>query len=425
MLRFAPTPTGDFLLGDLRIALLTYIVAKQRGEEFIVRFDDLDQTKGSDEQDNEILDILSLFNLTYSQVLHQTQHLRFYSAMALQLLHEKKAFSCFCSKEWLEKKRQEAQEAHKPYLYDDACRNLPAELVIDNENPFSVRVTRADKDIVVDDLLQNPLTFAADELDSFKIMNYDKTPTYNFAAAVDDMLNDISFIVRDLSKSSLTPKQEHIRDALAYEKKITYLHLSPLQSSPEQNISIKWFFEQGYLPSAILNYLVSLGFDGDQEIFTIEDAIAFFDLEKLQNTPLFFDIEKLNKINKMHLLKLDPKELSRYVGFADTDIGNLARLFLEKICTTKELKAKIEPIFSKRNTPEDIKEEVEAIIAALQNAPYFEHYEDFLHHVIQKTQLTQEQLEKPLRFVLINSDDSVDLAQVYQYLKNYLGEIIK
>jgi len=422
MLRFAPTHTGDMHIDDLRVALFNHIVAKQKNEDLIIRIEDMDQEQNNEGKDQEILDILGLFNITHSQVLYQSKNFRFHSAMALQLLHEKKAFACFCSPEWLEQKKEEAKKAEKDYCYDDACRNLPAELVIDNTAPFTIRIARPDKPIVIKDHIQGEMSFDPDAVDSFVIMNQDKTPTYNFACAVDDMLSDISLVIRSNKYLKETPKQEYIRDALSYEKKIEYAHLPTIIDAP----TVKWLLEEGYLPEAISNYLISMGINPPEEIFTLDESIEWFDLDNITKSPAPFDINKLKEINKQHLKRLDAKELSRYVGFADEEIGKLAHIYLEEAKTTKELKAKIAPIFTvKDNIANEMKESVESLRSAIKKAPYFEEYTAFKEHLLNEVKLEEKEFVKALRILLTNAEHGPDISEIYKYLKNYLGEIIK
>jgi len=424
MLRFAVSPTKDLQLGTLRIALYNYIVAQQRKEDFIVRIEDMDTENNIEGMDDEILDLLALFGVKYSQVIHQSQNVRFHSAMALQLVHERKAFSCFCSDNWLEKKREEAKEAGREYTYDDACRNLPAELIIDNTNPFSIRVTRPEKDIVIHDKILGDKSFTPDAVDSFVILKQDKTPTYNFAVGVDDMLSDISFIIRSEEFIEETPKQEHIRSTLKYEKQVEYAHL-PLIKNLDDAPSVKELLQEGFLPEAILNYLVSIGNEALQELFTLEEAIAFVDLNKVSQSMTCFDIDALKEINRAHLRALDAKELSRYVGFADAEIGELARVYLDDAATTKELKIKIAPIFAKRIIPKQFAEKTAIMLATIKEAPYFDEYDDFQNYVSKKSNIHGDDFVKIFRILLTNTEHGPELKSIYTYLKNYIGEIIK
>ena len=332
----------------------------------------------------------------------------------------------------IEKKHKEANEANIPYQYDDACRNLPAELVIDNTNPFTIRITRPNATIHIKDYIHGDLNFEPNMIDSFVIMHQDKTPTYNFASAVDDMLNDISIVIRSEEHIDNTVKQDHIRASLQYDKKIEYAHLPIIlndngeKMGKHENISnIKWLLEEGYLPEAIANYLLTMGNKTPQEIFSTKEAIKWFNLQSISKSPTHFSIDVLKRINQEHLKALDAKELSRYVGFADEEIGELARIYLKKVATTKELKAKIAPIFEPRVIPKEFKESSELIVNAIKSAPFFEEYDDFKNHIMKETGLKGENYSKTIRLLLTNTEHGPDLAEVYKYIKNYLGEIIK
>jgi len=414
MLRFAFSPTDDMNIEELRVALFNYILSKQKNEDFIVRIDNIGKENLVESKEQETLGLLSLFGIEYSQTLYQTQNVRFHSAMALDLLHKKKAFSCFCSDNWLEKKREEAKEKNEEYHYDDACRNLPAELVIDNTAPFTVRIARPDKPI---------MNFEPDNVDSFIIMNKDKTPTANFAVAVDDMLSDVSAIVSLKKHLNDTAKQIHVRNALGYEKEIEYTYLPTIES--EKAISVKELLEEGYLPEAISNYIILITNKTPKEIFTLNEAKEWFTFENISDSSSHFDIEMLKHINQEHLKMMDAKELSRYVGFADADIGELAKIYLQNVYTTKELKAKIAPIFEQKEIPQEFAKEILTLKKSIQKAPYFEEYDDFKNYLMNNTGLQEEDFLKALSILLTNADDDSDLSKIYKYLKNYLGEIIK
>jgi len=432
MLRFAPSPTGDMHIGNLRVALFNYIVSKQKKEDLIIRIEDTDKERNIEGKDKEILDILNLFGIEYSQVIYQSENVRFHSAMALQLIHEKKAFSCFCSNDWLDTKREEAKKMKKAYQYDDACRDLPAELVIDNTAPFTIRIKKPEKAIVIKDHIKGNVTFEAGAIDSFIIMRQDKTPMYNFACAVDDMLSDISIVIRGEDHLSNSPKQEHIRKSLNYDKNIEYAHLPIIlnddgkkMSKRDDASSIKWLLEEGFIPEAIINYLILIGNKPPKEIFTLQEAIKWFDLEKISKSPARFDMNMLRHINSEHLKNLHSKELSRYVGFADENIGDLAKLYLEEASTTKELKSKISPIFEPKIVNEEFKESITILQKTIKKAPYFEEYNDFKKYLMKESELKGKNFFKPLRLLLTNAEHGPDISEIYKHIKNYLGEIVK
>lgn len=422
MLRFAFSPTRDMNIGDLRVAILNYIVSKQRGEDFIVRIEDMDKESNIEGKDQEIVGILELFGIKYSHVVNQSQNFRFHAAMALQLLLEARAFNCFCSPEWLEKKREEAKNNNEICRYDDACASLPAELVIDNENPFTVRIKKSQEQISIKDHIKGEMIYKPENAESFIIMSKDKRPTYSFACGIDDMLGDISLIIREEEHLSDAPKEDWIRTSLGYQKKIEYAHLPLMQDSAS---SVKWLLEDGFLPSAIANYLILIGNKAPKEIFTMQEAIEWFSLENISKSPECFDINMLKHINREHLKMLDAKELSRYVGFADVEIGELAKVYLEEANTTKELKAKIASVFAKKNIPDEFKEYADAIVKIVKIAPYFGEYEDFKNYIMNESGLKDKDIFIPLRILLTGTEYGPDIAAVYKYIKNYLGEIVK
>jgi glutamyl-tRNA synthetase len=423
MLRFAPSPTGDMHIGNLRVALFNYISSIQREEPLLIRIEDTDKEHNVPGKEKEIFDILALFGIEYQEQQFQSNNLRFHRAMALQLLHDKKAFNCFCSAETLDAKREASKEGKIAYHYDGACENLSAEEVIDNPLPFTIRLKTPPHSITVTDLIKGELTFDPDDIDSFILMSADKYPTYNFACAVDDMLADISLIIRGEEHLSNTPKQIAIHEALGYTKKVEYAHLPIILGNDAP--SIKWLLEEGYLPEAISNYLILMGNKTPLEIFSVKEAIKWFDLKTISNAPERFDIDKLKFINCEHLKGLDPKELSRYVGFADEEIGNLAKLFLEDSSTLKELRTKIGAIFASKIVPEEYKEGFDILRALTQKAPHFDDYESYKAYLIEHSGLKGESLFKPLRILIGGAEHGPEMNDLYTHIKNYLKEVVK
>ena len=432
MLRFAPSPTGDMHIGNLRVALFNYIMSKKRNEPLLIRIEDTDKERNIAGKEDEILALLALFGITYQEHQMQSNSLKFHRAMALQLLHDKKAFNCFCTPETLEASREAAKENKIAYRYDGACENLHAEQVIDNMNPFTIRIKKPDHSITVTDIIKGESTFAPNDIDSFIIMRADKYPTYNFACAVDDMLSDVSLIIRGEDHLSNTPKQIAIQQALGYDRKIEYAHLPIIlgaegkkMSKRDDASSVKWLLEEGFIPSAIINYLILMGNKTPKEIFTLDEAIEWFSLETISKSPAYFDIDKLRFINREHLKMMEPKELSRYVGFADEEIGNLTKLFIEEASTLKELREKISAIFAPKIVPPEYQEGFTQLQEAIKKAPYFDTYEAFKSYLIEQTGLKGKNLFKPLRILIGGSEHGPELADLYSYLKNYLGEINK
>ena len=278
--------------------------------------------------------------------------------------------------------------------------------------------------IVIHDKIKGEISFEPDAVDSFIIMRQDKTPTYNFACSIDDMLSDISLVIRGEDHVSNTPKQVHIRNALGYEKEIEYAHLPIIlnnqgkkMSKRDDASSVKWLLEEGYLPEAISNYLILMGNKPQKEIFTLDEAKEWFTLDTISKSPARFDMDMLKHINKEHLKMMDATELSRYVGFADADIGELARIYLEEAGTTKELKSKIAPIFEPRDLTGEFEEQSKLMSDTIKNAPFFDEYDDFKNYIIKETGLKGKNFFKPLRILLTNAEHGPDVAEMYTYLK--------
>ena len=433
MLRFAPSPTGDMHIGNLRVAIFNYIVSKQLKEDLIIRIEDTDKERNIEGKDKEILEILNLFSIEYKTVFYQSDNLKYHQKMALQLMTQKKAFACFCSDEKLEELREESIKKGIPFRYDGFCENLSDEAVLNVNAPFTVRLKKPDHNIKFTDLLKGDFDYAPFDIDSFIILRQDKTPTYNYACSVDDMLMDISIVIRGEDHVSNTPKQIHIRDSLGYTKEIKYVHLPIIlnaqtgkkMSKRDDASSVKWLIEQGFLPSAIANYLVLMGNKTPSEIFTLEEAIEWFKIENISKSSAKFDIDKLRFINRKHIENLDDMRLSKILGFADSDIGKLGKLFLEEASTIKEIKEKIEPIFASKTTLEGFENEFKSIKECLQKAAYFDNYEDLKNYIVNETSLKGKNLFKPLRYILTGVENGPNLSDIYPLIKNYLGDIIK
>ena len=433
MLRFAPSPTGDMHIGNLRVAIFNYIVSKQLNEGLIIRIEDTDKERNIEGKDKEILEILNLFSIEYKSVFYQSENLKYHQKMALQLMTQKKAFACFCSDSKLEELKEESIKKGIAFRYDGFCETLSDETVLNTNAPFTVRLKKPDHNIKFTDLLKGDFEYAPFDVDSFIILRQDKTPTYNYACSVDDMLMDISMVIRGEDHVSNTPKQIHIRESLGYTKEIKYVHLPIIlnastgkkMSKRDDASSVKWLIDEGFLPSAIANYLVLMGNKTPTEIFTLEEAISWFKIENVSKSGAKFDIDKLRFINRKHIELLDEMRLSKILGFADNDIGKLAKLYLEEASTIKEIKVKLNNIFSQKSTLEGFEQESQTIKEVLKNAPYFENYDDLKDYVIQKTDLKGKNLFKPLRYILTGVENGPNLTDIYPFIKNYIGEITK
>uniref|UniRef100_UPI00404863B0 glutamate--tRNA ligase n=1 Tax=Aliarcobacter sp. TaxID=2321116 RepID=UPI00404863B0 len=416
MLRFVPSPTEDINIANLRVAIFNYILSKQLNEDLLIRIEDIDTEKIIEGKDKEIIEILNLF-----------------SKIALQLMSQKKAFACLCSDDKLAELKEKSEKEGKVFTYDGFCETLSDETVLNTNAPFTVRIKKPDENIKFIDGVKGEFDFSNLEVGSFTILRQDKKPTYNYACAIDDMIMDISFVIREEKHIVNTPKQIHIRNSLGYTKEINYIHLPIIlnaktnkEITKEDNVnSVKYLIDEGFLPSAIANYLVLIGNKTPNEIFTLEEAISWFDIKNISKENVKFDIDELKLINKKHLEIIDEMRLSKILGFADTDIGKLGKLFLEEASTIKEIKSKIELIFNSKTNYKESSEELLKVKDCLQKAPYFDNYNDLKNYIIEQTNLKDENLLKPLRYILTGAIDGPNITDIYPLIKNYLGEIVK
>jgi glutamyl-tRNA synthetase len=434
MLRFAPSPTGDMHIGNLRVAILNYLVAQQRNEPFIIRIEDIDKAHNIEGKDTEIMQILEKFALKHDSVFHQSEHLHMHQTLAIKLLEEGKAFVCTCTAEQLENDREEAKKNKLAYRYSGRCYDVDkaehAKLK-ENGSPFVIRIKKPEHDIVTHDLIKGDMVTTPDEVDSFVILRADGTPTYNFACACDDMLSGVNFIIRGEDHLSGTPKQKHIKMQLGYEEETTYAHLPVILNSEGKKMSeqddaffVKWLFEEGFIPDAILNYLLLLGNSkAPKEIFTLPEAIEWFNIENISESAAKFDIDKLRFINRKHLEMMDDKKLSTLFGFADADIGKLAKLYLEEASTIKELESKIRPIFSPKDFDGEWGEQMRIIEKLILELPMINTFNEFQSTIMKESGLKEENFLKPLRVLLTGAEHGPELNDVYPLIKPYLLEV--
>ncbi len=430
MLRFAPSPTGDMHIGNLRVAIFNYLVARQKGEKLLIRIEDTDKERNIEGKDREILDILNLFGIKYDKVVYQSSNFHIHQQMAKQLLEKEKAFVCFCDEEELNSQREKAKKEKRPYRYSGKCENITkeeAQKLIKEKKPFVVRIKKPSENIKFNDEIKGEFEFSPFEVDSFVILRADYTPTYNFACAIDDMIYDISLVIRGEDHLSNTPKQIHIRKSLGYDKEIKYAHLPIILneegkklSKRENHASVRWLLEEGFLPQAIANYLILLGNSFEKEVFTLEEAVKFFDLKKISKAPAKFDMEKLKFLNKEHMKKIE--NISEYLGYHPR-YEELLKIFRDESSTLKEIKEKFDKVFEKSDDKE-YEQEREILKKEILEHPLEEEYDDFKKRLMKNTSLKGKKLFMSLRELLINQKHGAEIKDLYKAMKPYLKEII-
>ena len=307
--RFAPSPTGLLHIGGVRTALFSWLYARHHGGKFILRVEDTDRERSTDEAVQVILDGMQWLGLTAdSGPFYQTQRLNRYREVLAGMVGAGHAYHCYCSKEELDTLRaQQSAAKHKP-RYDGRCRDLGQPKpgvapVIRFRNPLA-------GEVVVEDQVHGRVAFQNSELDDLIIARSDGTPTYNFCVVVDDMDMGITHVIRGDDHLNNTPRQMNMLLALGVTPPV-YAHVPMILgadgaklSKRHGAVSVLQYQEAGYLPAALLNYLVRLGWaHGDQEVFTREEMIAAFDIAQVGKAAAAFNAEKLLWLNQQHMMK--------------------------------------------------------------------------------------------------------------------------
>ncbi|WP_297883310.1 glutamate--tRNA ligase [uncultured Campylobacter sp.] len=434
MYRFAPSPTGDMHIGNLRAAIFNYICSLQDKSGFILRIEDTDTARNIEGKDQEIIEILKRFGISWQSLYYQSKNLKFHQQFAAKLLSEKKAFCCFCSEEELEAKKQAAKDAGEAYRYDGHCEHLSDEEVLGCDKPFTIRLKKPDHALEFTDAIKGRIAFEPQNIDSFVIMRADKTPTYNFACACDDMMQGVSFVIRGEDHVSNTPKQNWIRQSLGYEGEIKYAHLPIILNSEgkkmskrEDSSSVKWLLQSGYLPEAIANYLILLGNKTPREVFSMDEAVEFFDIAKISKSPAKFDEDKLAFINREHIKRASEQRLAELFEL-ESRFAPLIKFYTQEASLIPQIKEKIAAIYSAKDIPQEWAAQAQALREAILNllssngAPM--EFNDFKAALSQATSLKGKSLFMPLRFLLTGAPHGPELSELYPLIRADLKEIL-
>jgi len=422
MFRFAPSSVGDMHIEDLRTALFNFICAKQQNDRFIVRIENLDKKDAVEQKNKDTLEILNIFGITYGSLYYQRSNFKYHLQFASTLLDQKKAFMCFCTDKELKVKRKVAEVAKEPYRYDGTCENIGSEEILNNRKPFVIRIKKPKQDLKFRDVIKGELSFKSDEIDSFVIMSVDKYPTHNFACAIDDMLQGVTHVISSEKCLLDMPKQEYIRKSLGYNETITYAHLPMILNGKS---SVKKLLNQGFLPEAIINYLVLLGNTIPKEIFMMDEVFDWFDINLISKLPTRFDMDKLRYINVQHIKLLSDVELAKRIGYSGNGIGKLAKFYTEESSTTYEIKQIIDAMFTAKISSKKFTKNLEILKEIVRNAPIFDEFKEFKEYLTTKSGFEGEFLNIPLKILLTSNENGTELVRLYPFIKNYLKEIAK
>ncbi|MDQ4005749.1 MAG: glutamate--tRNA ligase [Actinomycetota bacterium] len=340
--RYAPAPTGYLHVGGARTALYDWLFARHHGGVFVLRIEDTDRQRSTDESVDALQEALRWLGIDWDEgpgvggpygPYRQTERLELYRDSAGKLQADGAAYRCYCTPQELEERRKAALARGEPPGYDGRCRNLSEDTRRAYEaegRPWAVRFATPGHDVTVTDIIRGPATFPAADLRDFVILRSDGTPTYLLAAAVDDWHMRMTHVIRGEDLHSSTPRQVLLLEALGAERIPEYAHL-PLIVGPDRqplskrhgSVAVERFREEGFLPEAMVNYLALLGWSLDDRttFFSRDQLVEHFDLDRISRNPAAFDREKLEWMNGHYLREMDPPSFGGLLQEVLTDAG--------------------------------------------------------------------------------------------------------
>jgi glutamyl-tRNA synthetase len=359
--RFAPSPTGYLHVGGARTALFCWLQARKEEGVYLLRIEDTDLERSTPESVQAILDGMAWLGLDHDEgPIYQTDRFDRYAEVTRQLLVEGKAYHCYCSKERLEAMREEQMAAGVKPRYDGRCRErtepVPGvEPVVRFRNPLIGQVAWVDR-------VRGRVSISNEELDDLVIARPDGSPTYNFTVVVDDMDMDISLVIRGDDHINNTPRQINIYEALGATPP-EFAHVPMILgedgarlSKRHGAVSVLQYRDMGYLPEALLNYLVRLGWShGDQEVFSLAEMIELFSVDDVNRKAAAFDHDKLNWLNQHWMKTLPPEQVAPHLAPQFEALGidpsqgptlpDLVRVQAERVETLAEMAAQSRPFY--------------------------------------------------------------------------------
>lgn len=357
--RFAPSPTGHLHIGGARTALFNYLYAKKTGGKFLLRIEDTDLNRSTEESEKVIIEGLRWLGINWDEGIEvggehgpyrSTERVDLYNPYVEKLLQEGKAYLCYCSEEELEKEREEALKKGEMPRYSGKCRHLTKEdrerLEKEGRKPV-VRFRVPDNEpIIIEDLVRGRVEFNSNDIGDFIIVKSDGIPVYNFAVTIDDYLMEITTVIRGEEHLSNTPRQILIYKALGFDVP-KFAHVSLILGKDRTKMSkrhgstwVEQYRDAGYLPEAINNFLALLGWspEGEEEIFSMSELENMFDINRVSKNPAVFDIDKLNYINGIYIRKSDLDKIVDMAiphlikaGFIDEEFAKENREWVSKV----------------------------------------------------------------------------------------------
>lgn len=351
--RFAPSPTGYLHVGGARTALFNWLYARHLGGAFILRIEDTDTERSTKESVDAILQGMEWLGLDWDEgPFFQTDNFPLYKEHIQKLLDEGKAYRCWCSQEELDAKREAAMAEGRKPKYDGSCRNRTDQ---PQERPFVIRFKAPEEgETSFNDLIKGGISFPNTELDDLIICRSDGSPTYNFCVVIDDALMRISHVIRGDDHVNNTPRQIQLYEALGYPVPI-FAHVPMILGSDKGRLSKRHgatsviaYRDMGYLPEALTNYLVRLGWShGDDEIFSRQEMVEKFDIAHVGRSASVFNPEKLNWLNAHYIKQSSPERLAellrphlfsrRVTDSSSPDLAGVVATLKERAQTLEEM----------------------------------------------------------------------------------------
>ncbi|MBE0438724.1 MAG: glutamate--tRNA ligase [Gammaproteobacteria bacterium] len=346
--RFAPSPTGYLHVGGARTALFSWLYARKHGGRFVLRIEDTDLERSSIESVNAILEGMTWLGLDYDEgPFYQTQRFDRYEEVIAQLLEQGDAYYCYCSKQELEDMREQQRANKEKPRYDGRCRHRTAP--IEGVQPVIRFKNPTQGSVIVHDVVKGDVEFNNTELDDLIIARPDGSPTYNLTVVVDDLDMGMTHVIRGDDHLNNSPRQINIFKALGAEPPV-FAHVPMILgddgarlSKRHGAVSVMSYRDQGYLPEALLNYLVRLGWShGDQEIFTLDEMISHFDIENVNRAASSFNTDKLLWLNQQYIKASSADHIAHHLSWhmGQLDIDPTQGPELSKVVALQQERAK-------------------------------------------------------------------------------------
>lgn len=437
--RFAPSPTGYLHIGGLRTALFNYLYARANGGKFLLRIEDTDLSRNCVEATKAIIEAFDWVGLDYDgEVVYQSQRLELYRTYIQKLLDLGKAYYCYMSKEELDSLRESQRQRGETPRYDNRYRDFKGSAP-EGIKPVVRLKTPLAGNIEFDDGVKGHITINASEIDDYIIARSDGTPTYNFVVAIDDALMGVTDVIRGDDHLSNTPKQILIYQAFGW--KIPKFYHVPMILNPQGKklskrdgaMGVMDYQRMGYLPQAILNFLVRLGWSyHDQEIFSLQEMLAFFDPRNLNTSASAYNQEKFLWLNQHYIKQTSDNELENLLStFGVKAISEDKREVLyNELKNRSQTLCEFATHFAEVMNPPQMYDEkmrkkldqhakiwLETISKDLAQIQWdIENLEQYLHHFASSHNIKLGQLMPALRCVLLGKSGGIGIAQAMYVL---------